>query len=152
MCFKTSNSHKSTLVEFGSQGRVCFLTLLAGRKCRLFRAIRSGCSGMLPYNVPSVFFVKNQVSGCLKCGCKEPKLRANLDAPCHPQSQTQTDREVQLPVLQASWTAMRHSTHLIRLIHVTWFKAKPKPGSHEALKQIKLKVTIKKRYKKPNDE
>lgn len=30
---------------------------------------------MLPYNVPTVFFVKNQVSGCLKCGCKEPKLR-----------------------------------------------------------------------------
>ena len=81
----------------------------------------------------SLFFVKNQVSGCLKCGCKEPKLRANLDAPCHPQSQTQTDCEVQLPVLQASWTAMRHSTHsthLIRLIHsihVAWFKAKPQP-------------------------
>ena len=132
VCCKTSKFHKSSLVEFSSRGRVCFLTLLAGRKCKL-RGLGNcseqfvGCSWsrMLPYKVPVVFFVKIKFLSLVfrYCGCKDPKLQVNHEAPCHPQSQTETDREVQRWV-HARWTAMRHLTHLI---HVTWFKAKPKP-------------------------
>ncbi len=70
MCAAKPQIHTNQAwLEFSSRGRVCFLTLLAGRKCKL-RGLGNcseqfvGCSWsrMLPYKVPVVFFIKNQVS------------------------------------------------------------------------------------------
>lgn len=87
-------------------------------------------------------FCKNQVSGCLKCGCKEPKLRTM------PPPKSDSDRP---RGAAASPTGKLDCDETFDTFD-TFDTCCLVQSEAKALKQIKLKVTIKKRSKKPNDE